>query len=170
MFCEKCRSNLQQGVAFCSKCGHPVNNVPQQYGNQPQYAPQFNPYQQMPRKGGIPKIAIILGSVGAVIIILIVVVAVLSSSGGNLESNIVGRWEQTGLLGVLGVQYEFRADNTGTRTALGIPDNFTWSLEDSRITLRTAFWTETYTISISGNTLTFRDGTIPGVHRYTRVR
>ena len=183
MFCEKCGNSIAQGISFCSNCGHPVNNAPQQsgvpqqygnqpqqYGNQPQYAPQFNPYQQMQRRGGVPKLAIILGSVAAAVVILVVILVAVNRTGGNIEGNIVGTWEQPGLFGLLNSQYVFRADNTGSRTILGLSDNFTWSLDGNRLTLRFAFHTESYTISISGNTLTFRDGTVPGVHRYDRVR
>ena len=163
MFCKKCGSNITQGSSFCTKCGHPVNKVPQQA---PQYSNQyFNPYQQMPRRGGIPGIVIFLGI--AVIIFIIIIVAV---NEGSLDKRIIGRWQEDALF--LGSQYEFRANNTGTFTGAGVvPVDFTWSLDGDRIILRYAYgWTSTYTISIDGNTLTFRDGTIQGVHRYTRVR
>ena len=169
MFCERCGFGMPPQADFCSNCGHPVNRtsygVPQ-HGGHPQYTHPFQPYQQMPQNTKSPVLAIFLAIAG-VVIVLILVLIMTSTPRGDLESEIIGTWGQTGLINF---QYVFRADGTGTRGFGVIQDDFRWSLDGNRITMTTWLWSENYTISIRGNMLTFRRGTIPGVHRYYRVR
>ena len=41
--CSKCGKEMQDGIAFCTDCGQPMNVAPQQNFNQPVYTPYATP-------------------------------------------------------------------------------------------------------------------------------
>ena len=58
--CAKCGKELQDGIAFCTNCGQPMNTAPQQNFTQPVYSPYYN----APKKNKFDLVKL-LGFIGA---------------------------------------------------------------------------------------------------------
>lgn len=103
MFCEKCGSYINEGAAFCSKCGNPVASAGQSTGNAPisgmmpgSQSPSGNwlPAQAGQGNGGKPKSSIpwkpivaIGGAIVALIAVIVLMVVLVNNLDGGSSSS-----------------------------------------------------------------------------------
>jgi len=80
------------------------------------------------------------------------VLALVGCEGGR-DSNLVGRWRDSS------VTIEFFRNGTGEVTERGETESFTWSTDNGRLTIvfYDEEWTDDYSLSADGNTLTLFD-------------
>ena len=86
MFCKNCGTEIPNNVAFCTRCGAPVQNQAQPQPQQPPqggyYQPPQQQYYQPPMQQGngkTPIISLVLGIVGIVFSLLIPIVGLIAS-------------------------------------------------------------------------------------------
>ena len=86
MFCKNCGTEIPNNVAFCTRCGAPVQNQAQPQPQQPPqggyYQPPQQQYYQPPVQQGngkTPIISLVLGIVGIVFSLLIPIIGLIAS-------------------------------------------------------------------------------------------